>query len=92
MRTYRFRAHSMFDPELYRDKAEVAEWRKRDPIELLATRMKQDDELTDSDREAMRAQVEAEIDQAAQAAEGAPLEPVEELTRFVYTEGTGGVR
>ena len=31
-RTYRFRAHSMFDPELYRDKAEVERWRKRDPI------------------------------------------------------------
>ena len=31
-RTYRFRAHSMYDPELYRDKAEVEEWKKRDPI------------------------------------------------------------
>ena len=39
MQTYRFRAHSMYDPELYRDKAEVQHWRKRDPIDLLAARM-----------------------------------------------------
>ena len=38
-RTYRFRAHSMFDPELYRDKAEVEEWRKRDPIHDLQRAM-----------------------------------------------------
>ena len=31
-RTYRFRAHSMYDPQLYRDKREVEEWKKRDPI------------------------------------------------------------
>jgi 2-oxoisovalerate dehydrogenase E1 component len=37
-RTYRFRAHSMFDAELYRDKAEVEEWKKRDPIVLLRER------------------------------------------------------
>jgi pyruvate dehydrogenase E1 component alpha subunit len=38
LRTYRFRAHSMYDPERYRDKAEVERWRERDPIELLAAR------------------------------------------------------
>ena len=37
-RTYRFRAHSMFDPELYRDKAEVEQWRKRDPIPAFTER------------------------------------------------------
>ena len=35
LRTYRFRAHSMYDPERYRDKAEVEQWRQRDPIEAL---------------------------------------------------------
>ena len=38
--TYRFRAHSMYDPELYRDKAEVERWRHRDPIELFAGRLR----------------------------------------------------
>ena len=39
-RTYRFRAHSMYDPELYRDKQEVEEWKKRDPIAQLIERLK----------------------------------------------------
>jgi pyruvate dehydrogenase E1 component alpha subunit len=41
MRTYRFRAHSMYDPELYRDRAEVERWRQRDPIDLLVNRMRE---------------------------------------------------
>jgi pyruvate dehydrogenase E1 component alpha subunit len=86
LRTYRFRAHSMFDPELYRDKTEVARWRERDPIPLLARRMRDDGDLTDADEEAMTAEAAAEVDRAVEAAESAPLEPVEDLTRFVYSE------
>jgi pyruvate dehydrogenase E1 component alpha subunit len=86
LRTYRFRAHSMFDPELYRDKSEVAEWRERDPIAILANRMTEDGELTDAELEAMRAEVVADVDRAVKTAEAAPLEPVEELTRFVHSE------
>jgi pyruvate dehydrogenase E1 component alpha subunit len=85
LRTYRFRAHSMYDPELYRDKAEVEEWKKRDPIDLLAATMRQSGELTDADLEAMREQLTAEIEQAITAARAAPAEPVEDLTRFVYS-------
>ena len=40
LRTYRFRAHSMFDPELYRDKAEVEDWKKRGPLITFTTRLK----------------------------------------------------
>ena len=49
LRTYRFRAHSMYDPELYRDKAEVEQWRQRDPIELLTRRMRDAGELSDDE-------------------------------------------
>ena len=87
LRTYRFRAHSMYDPDRYRDKAEIARWRERDPLELLARRMTEAGELSAADREAMSAEVAAEVDRAVQAAESAPLEPVEDLTRFVYSEG-----
>ncbi len=86
MRTYRFRAHSMFDPELYRDKAEVARWKERDPVELLAGRMRADAVLDDATREALTAEVTAEVDRAAEFAEQSAFEPVEDLTRFVYSE------
>jgi pyruvate dehydrogenase E1 component alpha subunit len=85
LRTYRFRAHSMYDPELYRDKSEVEEWRKRDPIDLLAGRMRDGGELTDADLEAVREELAREIDEAIAAARAAPTEPVEDLTRFVYS-------
>jgi pyruvate dehydrogenase E1 component alpha subunit len=84
--TYRFRAHSMYDPDRYRDKAEIAEWRKRDPIDLYVNRLREDGGLTDEDLAAMEVAVAAEIDAAVAAAEEGPLEPVEELTQFVYSE------
>jgi pyruvate dehydrogenase E1 component alpha subunit len=89
LRTYRFRAHSMYDPELYRDKAEVARWKERDPLELLAARMRADDGLDDAGRDALVAEVAAEVDRATQFAEESALEPVEELTRFVYSDAGG---
>jgi pyruvate dehydrogenase E1 component alpha subunit len=89
LRTYRFRAHSMYDPELYRDKAEVSRWRERDPLELLVTRMRANGELDDAAYDAMTAEVRAEVDRAVDAAEGAAFEPVEDLTRFVYAEEAG---
>jgi len=86
LRTYRFRAHSMYDPERYRDKSEVARWRERDPLELLATRMAEAGELTPAAREEMTAELAAEVEAAVTAAEEAPLEPVEDLTRFVLSD------
>jgi len=86
LRTYRFRAHSMYDPERYRDKAEVARWRERDPIDLLTHQLTAEDALSAEARDAMAAEVTAEVDRAVAAAEAAPLEPAEDLERFVYTE------
>ena len=86
LRTYRFRAHSMYDPERYRAKEEVEEWRRRDPITLLADQMADAGVLADGDLEAIEAEVAAEIDDAVAFAEAGSLEPVEELTRFVYSE------
>jgi pyruvate dehydrogenase E1 component alpha subunit len=86
LRTYRFRAHSMYDPERYRDKAEVARWRERDPVETLAGRLVEAGELDGDVRASVTAGIETEIEAAVDAAEQAPLEPVEELTRFVLSE------
>ena len=86
MRTYRFRAHSMYDPERYRDKEEVARWRERDPIDQLAARLRGQGVLDDDIWSSMRDQIQATVDRATEAADAAPLEPVEDLTRFVYSE------
>jgi pyruvate dehydrogenase E1 component alpha subunit len=89
LRTYRFRAHSMYDPERYRDKAEVARWRERDPIDLLTARMVEAGELDDAELQRCRAEVSSDIDRAVEVARAGPVEPVADLTRFVYSEPGG---
>ncbi|HEU4947176.1 MAG TPA: pyruvate dehydrogenase (acetyl-transferring) E1 component subunit alpha [Kribbella sp.] len=86
LRTYRYRAHSMYDPDRYRDKAEIAGWKERDPIEALIRRMRSDGELSDDTLKALHREVDDEIQRAVAGAEAGPLEPVEELTRFLYAE------
>jgi pyruvate dehydrogenase E1 component alpha subunit len=85
-RTFRFRAHSMFDPELYRSKEEVEKWKERDPIDLLVERLTTDGALSVDRMTAMEAEVSEEIEGAVAFAEAGTWEPVEELTRFVYSE------
>jgi len=85
LRTYRFRAHSMFDPELYRTKEEVEEWKKRDPIETFARILGDGGLLDESERRRIEGDVEKEIADAVEFAEAGTLEPVEDLTRFVYS-------
>jgi pyruvate dehydrogenase E1 component alpha subunit len=84
-RTYRFRAHSMFDAELYRDKSEVEEWKKRDPIETLGGALEQAGLLHAPARAELEQRIEQEIAEAVAFAEAGTWEPVETLTRDVYT-------
>jgi pyruvate dehydrogenase E1 component alpha subunit len=86
LQTYRFRAHSMYDPDRYRDKAEIAAWRKRDPIDLYTAWLRSHGELSDADLAAEESAITAEIDAAIAAAESAPPEPAADLTRYVYAE------
>jgi pyruvate dehydrogenase E1 component alpha subunit len=86
LRTYRFRAHSMFDAELYRDKREVEEWKKRDPIPAFAQLLRERGLLTDENLSRIDNEVAAEITAAIAFAEAGTWEPVEDLTRFVYSE------
>ena len=85
-KTYRFRAHSMFDPQLYRTKAEVEEWKARDPIPRLANWMREAGMLHDKDVDKIEAEVKAEVDDAVAFAEAGAWEPVETLMRDVYAE------
>jgi pyruvate dehydrogenase E1 component alpha subunit len=80
LRTYRFRAHSMYDADRYRAKAEIESWRAHDPLAVLAP------ELPPEDVTAAEAEVAAEIDAAVTAAAAGPLEPVADLLRHVTAE------
>jgi pyruvate dehydrogenase E1 component alpha subunit len=86
LRTYRFRAHSMYDPELYRDKIEVEEWKKRDPIDRFFASAVETGVCTQDDYDALARDVEAEVDDAVAFAEAGTLEPFEDLLRFVTSE------
>jgi pyruvate dehydrogenase E1 component alpha subunit len=84
--TYRYRAHSMFDPDLYRDKAEVEEWKKRGPIHNLTSRLKAQGMLTEDAFLAIDAKAQREVEAAIVFAEAGAWEPVADLTRDVHTE------
>jgi pyruvate dehydrogenase E1 component alpha subunit len=86
MRTYRFRAHSMFDTQAYRTRDEIEGWKQRDPIERLRAWMVANHELSDAEAAAIESAVAAEIDDAVAFAEAGTPEPVEELQRFVLMD------
>jgi pyruvate dehydrogenase E1 component alpha subunit len=86
LRTYRFRAHSMYDPERYREKVEVEEWKERDPLDTFVVAATAAGLVTDEDVAAIERDVAAEIDAAIAFAEAGTPEPVEDLTRFVTSE------
>jgi len=85
-RTYRFRAHSMFDPELYRPKEEVEQWKRHGPVHSFTDRLKRAGLMTEQDFLAMDAEVNAEVEAAVAFAEAGTWEAVEHLARHVYGE------
>ncbi len=88
-RTYRFRAHSMYDAELYREKEEVEEWKEQGPIVTLEGRMREWKCLTTDDLNEIENTIAKEIEEAVAFAEAGPFEPVEQVTKDVYSPGDG---
>ena len=86
LQTYRFRAHSMYDPERYREKSEVDAWRARDPLTLCEQRLRDLGAFDDATRDRLEAAVAGEIEAAIAFAEAGTLEPVADLTRHVYRD------
>ena len=86
LRTYRFRAHSMFDAQLYRDKAEIEQWQKRGPLITLTTQLKATGLMTEDDYQRLLREADAEVAEAVAFAEESAWEPVEDLLRHVYAE------
>lgn len=84
--TYRFRAHSMFDAELYRDKSEVEQWKKKDPIPQFKDYLISQNLISDKEILEMEREVEKVVQEAIEFAENGVWEEISDLTRFVYSE------
>jgi pyruvate dehydrogenase E1 component alpha subunit len=89
-RTYRFRAHSMFDPELYRDHAEVEAWKTRGPIHTFSARLKREGKLSEAEFLALDAKVQREVDDAVAFAEQGEWEAADTLTHDLYSPAESG--
>lgn len=85
--TYRFRGHSMADPEQYRSKEEVAAWRERDPIAAFAARLTAEGILTEQEVAEIDERAVARVDGAVEFAEDSPFPPPESLYDDVYVLG-----
>jgi len=85
-RTYRLRAHSMFDAQLYRDKAEVEAWRGKEPIVRFQGWLQSNGMIHPDDVSHIETEIEGEIAKAVAFAEAGSWEPVEQLTRFTYAD------
>jgi pyruvate dehydrogenase E1 component alpha subunit len=90
--TYRFRAHSAYDPELYRSKDEVKQWRARDPIALFAGLAAERGLAGPGDVASLEREADDEVAAAVAFAEAGTLEPVADLLRHVCAPGDDGDR
>jgi pyruvate dehydrogenase E1 component alpha subunit len=88
--TYRFRPHSMFDPELYRARSEVEEWKKKCPIAALRSALQVEGTVTEEQLQQFATDIEQEMQAAVTFADASPWEPLEDLQRFVYADTKGG--
>ncbi|HEU0242806.1 MAG TPA: thiamine pyrophosphate-dependent dehydrogenase E1 component subunit alpha [Candidatus Limnocylindrales bacterium] len=84
MKTYRYRGHSRSDPAKYRPDGELDAWKGRDPIEILGAKLASEGVLSAADQAAIRQELQAGIDAAADRAAAAPYPTLEETERYVY--------
>jgi pyruvate dehydrogenase E1 component alpha subunit len=82
--TYRFRGHSAADPEVYREKEEVEEWRQKDPVETFASRLIEENVLSEDEVQAIRDEAEKTVMEAVEFADGSPEPPLESLYDALY--------
>jgi pyruvate dehydrogenase E1 component alpha subunit len=84
--TYRFRGHSMGDPERYREKDEVEKWQEEDPIRIYRRYLLKEKIATDEELDELEDKVEAEVQEAVEFAESSPEPAPEELFTDIYAE------
>jgi pyruvate dehydrogenase E1 component alpha subunit len=85
--TYRYRGHSAADPEVYREKKEVEEWQRKDPIETFGARLVKEKVLSKEDIEAIRAEAEQTVLAAVEFADNSPEPPLDSLYDHLYVLG-----
>jgi pyruvate dehydrogenase E1 component alpha subunit len=85
--TYRYRGHSAADPEIYREKEEVEEWQRRDPIEIFAKRLIEAGAISEDDLAEIREGVEAQVLDAVEFADASPEPPLDSLYDNLYVVG-----
>jgi len=86
IKTYRFKGHSMSDPQKYRTKEELEEYKTRDPIEHVLKVLQTDFNISEEDIEAINQRVKAEVEEAVKFAEESPWPNDDELLKDVYTQ------
>ncbi len=84
--TYRFRGHSMGDPERYRAQEEVKKWQANDPIGIFRAYLLKEGVATEAELDALDEQAQTETDKAVEFAEASPEPGLEELFKDVYVE------
>ena len=84
--TYRYRGHSMGDPERYREAEEVQRWREEDPIGIYHSHLVEEKVVSEEELETLIEQVEAEVEAAVQFAESSPDPEPEELFADIYAD------
>jgi len=86
VKTYRYKGHSMSDPQKYRTKEEVEEYKQRDPIEYAKSKLLDDFKVPEADIEAINERVKAEVEEAVKFAEESPWPSADELLKDVYIQ------
>jgi pyruvate dehydrogenase E1 component alpha subunit len=85
-KTYRYRGHSMSDPQKYRTKEEVEEWKMRDPIEMTRKKILDNGFATEAELEAIEAMHKARVEEAVKFAEESPFPPAEDAFKDIYVD------
>ncbi|PVD53660.1 pyruvate dehydrogenase (acetyl-transferring) E1 component subunit alpha [Terrimonas sp.] len=86
IKTYRYKGHSMSDPQKYRTKEEVEEYKQRDPIEYTREKLVNDFKVPESEIEVINDRVKAEVDESVKFAEESPWPSDDELLKDVYIQ------
>jgi pyruvate dehydrogenase E1 component alpha subunit len=85
--TYRYRGHSAADPEVYRTKEEVEEWRKKDPVKVFRERLIAEGVVSEDEVSALQQRVEQRVMDAVEFADASPEPPLESLYDHLYVVG-----